>query len=199
MRRTCERPTSIPSSCAAAARESSVHSAGPDSSKAHSSPTGSHRSRPGGTVLTREMIRDRSCSVIRLLQPCPPRSSSPSRPAPLKRCSPQRTVFWLQPSSAAIAGTRCPDQLNPIIRARITTSRGAFRARASRRTTARSSPSRSGRAHKTIAQHPPPSTRNYPATRTYTQPKRNPALKPVRWITRVRPALPCSWSWVVVI
>ncbi|WP_443046697.1 dTDP-4-dehydrorhamnose 3,5-epimerase family protein [Streptomyces sp. DSM 40750] len=51
MRRTCERPTSIPSARAAAARASKVHSGGPDSSKAHSSPAGSHRSRPGGMCL----------------------------------------------------------------------------------------------------------------------------------------------------
>jgi len=179
----------MPSARAAAARESSVHSGGPDSSKAHSSPTGSHRSRPGGTVLTREMIRDRSCSVMRRLRPCPPRSSSPCRPGRLKRCGQQRTVFWLQSSSTAIAGTRSPDQLSSIIRARITTSRGAFRARDNRRTTARSSSSRSGRAHKTIAQHPPPSTLNYPATRTYAQPKRNPALEHFRHtgLMQVRP------------
>jgi hypothetical protein len=84
--------------------------------------------------------------------------------------------FWLQSSSTAIAGTRIPDQLSSIIRARITASLGAFRARDNLRTTARSCSSRSGRAHKTIAQHPPPSTLNYPATRTYTQPKRNPAV-----------------------
>lgn len=114
-RLTCERPTSIPSARAAAPRESGVHSDGPDSSKAHSSPTGSHRSRPGGTVLTREMIRDRSSSVIRRpLRPCPPRSSSPCRPKRLKRCSQQRTVFWLQSGSTAIAGTRSPDQLSSV-------------------------------------------------------------------------------------
>lgn len=38
----------FPSARAAAARESSVHSGGPNSSKAHSSPTGSHLSRPAG-------------------------------------------------------------------------------------------------------------------------------------------------------
>lgn len=77
-----------------------------------------------------------------------------------------RTVFWLQSTSTAIAGTRSPDQLNSIIRARITASRGPFRARDKRRTTVRSSSSRPGRARKTIVQHPPPSAINYPATRT---------------------------------
>lgn len=94
MRRTCERPTAIPSARATAAREFRVHSGGPDSSKADSSPTGSHLSRPGGTVLTRAMILGRSSSVIRRLRPCPSRSSSPRRPERLKRCSQQPTVFW---------------------------------------------------------------------------------------------------------
>lgn len=51
-----------------------------------------------------------------------------------------------------MASTRSPDQLSSIIRARITTSRGAFRARDNRRTTARSSSSPAGRARKTVVQ-----------------------------------------------
>ncbi|WP_318783800.1 helix-turn-helix domain-containing protein [Streptomyces spectabilis] len=122
------------------------------------------------------MILERSSSVIRRLRPCPPRSSSPCRPERLKRCYQHRTVFWLQSSSTAIAGTRSPDQPSSIIRARITASRAAFRARDRRRTMVRSSSSRPGRARKTIVQHPPPSTINHPATTTYTHRKRNPAL-----------------------
>lgn len=155
IRRTCERLTWMPSAWAATARVSSVHSAGPNSSGAHNSSTGSHRSRPGGSILTSAMTRERSCSVIRRLRPCPPRSSSPATPARLKRCSQQRTVLGLHPNTAAITGTRCPDQLSCTIRARTARSRGAFRAPTSRFTTFSSAPSRLGRAHNTIARHPP--------------------------------------------
>jgi hypothetical protein len=78
---------------AAAASVSKVHSEGPDSSAAHISFDGCTSSRPGGICLTIAMIRERSASVILRLRPCPPRSSRPSSPERLKRCSQRRTVF----------------------------------------------------------------------------------------------------------
>jgi hypothetical protein len=69
--------------------------------------------------LGRQMALDRSSTMIRRLRPYPPRSSSPSMPKRFKRCSQHRTVFWLQPSSTALAGTRRLAQLSSIVQARL--------------------------------------------------------------------------------
>lgn len=72
-------------------------------------------------------------------------------------------------AGAAIAGTRMPRQLSSTIRARVTRSRGALRARANRRTTASSPASRLAHARNTIRPAPAPEHPNHPATSIYTQ------------------------------
>ena len=93
IRRTWDRATSIPAPRASATRASRVHSGGPSSSAAARSPPADLTSRPGGGRLTRPMMTDRSASVIRRGRPLPGRSSSPSKPRALNRCSHHRTVF----------------------------------------------------------------------------------------------------------
>src|SRR5437879_4554224 len=67
--RTWDRLTLIPACRATAVGESSVHSGGPDSSAASGSPSACTVSRPGGGVLTRKIIRDRSVALTRGLRP----------------------------------------------------------------------------------------------------------------------------------
>jgi hypothetical protein len=76
----------------------------------------------------------------------------------------RRTVLGLHLDSSAMPGTRCPGQLSSAIRARITRSRGALRARASRYT---SCPSVSSQLAVPVT---PPSSIRPPSSRTTSPP-----------------------------
>jgi hypothetical protein len=147
MRLIWERLTTIPRLRAAAVRASSVQCASLSSSKASSSPPPPRTRRPGGSVLGRAMILERSSSVRRGLRPAPGRSESPSIPSELKRWRRVRTVLGWQPSTSATLVVRSPCQLEGTIRTRDIQSPGAWRLPASLRIFPSSSASSGARAY----------------------------------------------------
>jgi len=138
---------SMPAARAAAVSASRVHTGGPAASAATSSPASSRTARPGGGLATRAISCERWAWLIRGLRPTPGRSPSPSSPSAAKRASRWRTVFWLHPSAAAMAGTRSPSQDKAMICARRIQSAGACRAPASLRIRRSSTASSGGRAN----------------------------------------------------
>jgi hypothetical protein len=144
---------SMPAVRAAAVSASRVHTAGPASSAATSSPALSRTPRPGGGPATRAISWERWAWLIRGLRPTPGRSPSPSSPSAAKRANRWRTAFGLQPSAWAMAGTRSPSQDNEMICARRIQSAGACRAPASLRILRSSPASAGGRANSSQMDH----------------------------------------------